>query len=253
MIELTPERVADLGREYEGRPPQDVLRWALAAFAPERLAIGTSFQVDGLALLDMAWRLDPRVRVFTIDTGRLPAETYALIDRVRERYGIAVEVYLPDAAAVEALVRRHGVNLFYQAVPLRLACCETRKVRPLQRVLAGLDAWVTGLRRDQGETRRAVRPIEWDAGQGGLVKLNPLAHWTEAEVWAYVRAHDVPTHALYARGYSSIGCQPCTRAVASGEDARAGRWWWERETAKECGIHFDVAAGRMARGEAART
>ncbi len=235
-----PEAIAAAARDLAGAEPQEVLHWALATFPRERLALCTSFQVDGMALLDMAWRLDPQVRVFTIDTGRLPAETYALMDQVRERYGIAVEVYFPDAADVEPLVRAEGPNLFYRSVPLRLACCDVRKVRPMQRVLRGLDVWITGLRRDQYQTRAGVEVVEIDTAHGGLVKVNPLAHWTEVQVWNYVRDHDVPTHALYDQGYTSIGCAPCTRPVQPGESARAGRWWWEQDAPKECGMHCTI-------------
>jgi adenylyl-sulfate kinase len=227
-------------RALAAAEPEAVLRWALATFPRERIALCTSFQVDGMALLDMAWRIDRRLRVFTIDTGRLPAETYALMDAVRDRYGIGIEVYLPDAGEVERLVRPHGPNLFYQSVPLRLACCEVRKVHPTQRVLAGLDAWITGLRRDQWRTRATVEVVEPDAEHDGLVKINPLAHWNEAQVWAYTRANDVPVHALYSQGYTSIGCAPCTRPISPGEDARDGRWWWETDAPKECGMHCTI-------------
>jgi phosphoadenosine phosphosulfate reductase len=227
-------------RDLTAAEPQAVLRWALGAFPRERLALCTSFQADGMAILDMAWRLDPRVRVFTIDTGRLPAETYAILEEVRARYGIAVEVYLPDADEVAALVSAEGPNLFYRSVPLRLRCCEVRKVHPTRRVLRGLAAWITGLRRDQYTTRATVETVEVDAAHGGILKVNPLARWTETQVWDYVRAHDVPVHPLYAQGYTSIGCAPCTRAVAPGEGARAGRWWWETAAPKECGMHCAV-------------
>ena len=233
----------ELGIEYDDQEPQEVLRWALETFAPERVAVCTSFQIDGMAILDMAWRINPQVRVFTVDTGRLPQETYTLIDQVRERYSLDIEVYFPDTREVEALVRRHGMNPFLKAVPLRLMCCDIRKVRPLVRVLHGLDAWITGLRRDQWATRSNIRKIELDHDHGGLVKVNPLADWTEEEVWDYVRANDVPSHPLYAQGYKTIGCAPCTRPTAPGEDARAGRWWWETNAPKECGMHCAVETG----------
>ena len=237
---LAPEEVASQARALADREPRDVLRWALGTFPRERLAVCTSFQVDGMAILDMAWRIDPRVRVFTIDTGRLPAQTYAMLEQVRERYGIEVEVYLPDHHEVAAMVSAQGPNLFYRSVPLRLHCCEVRKVHPTRRVLSGLDAWITGLRRDQYTTRASVETIEVDAEHGGIAKINPLARWTEAQVWDYVRAHDVPVHPLYAQGYTSIGCVPCTRPVAPGESARAGRWWWETDAPKECGMHCAI-------------
>jgi thioredoxin-dependent adenylylsulfate APS reductase len=232
--------VEDLADSYELREPVDVLEWALNCFAPGRVAICTSFQVDGMVVLDMAWRIDPHVRVFTIDTGRLPPETYDLIERVRERYRLEIEVYTPASIDIEELVNQHGPNLFYRSVPLRLACCDVRKVRPLRRVLDTLDAWVTGLRREQSTTRAGIRVLELDEEHPGVVKINPLAKWSEEQVWAYVRANDVPYHPLYDQGYRSIGCAPCTRAVQSGESARAGRWWWEAAARKECGMHCSL-------------
>jgi thioredoxin-dependent adenylylsulfate APS reductase len=193
-----------------------------------------------MTIIDMAWRIDPTVRVFTIDTGRLPQETYELLDRVREQYGIEIEVYFPDTTQVESIVRRHGTNLFYRSPELRLLCCQTRKVLPLQRVLATLDAWVTGLRRGQTATRATIGKIEIDYEHGGLIKVNPLADWSDQQVWEYVRAHDVPYHPFYTRGYTSIGCAPCTRPTAPGEDPRSGRWWWEVGIPKECGMHCRV-------------
>jgi thioredoxin-dependent adenylylsulfate APS reductase len=244
---LDEREAADVAADLDGRAPQEVLRWGIERFGSQ-LAICTSLQADGMAILDMARRIDPAVRVFTIDTGRMPAETYELMDQVRDRYGVALEVYYPDAAELEEFVRREGVNAFYRSVPLRLGCCEIRKVNPLNKVLATLDAWVTGLRRDQSSTRAAVQAVEIDHDHGGLVKLNPLAGWTEPQVWEYIRANDVPTSALYAQGYTSIGCAPCTRPTTAGEDPRAGRWWWELDAPKECGIHFSVETGRMERG-----
>jgi phosphoadenosine phosphosulfate reductase len=223
---------------WDVREPQAILEWALSAFGTPKLAFLTSFQVDGMALIDMAWRLDRNIRVATIDTGRLPAETYEIIDRVRDRYGIDVEVTFPDPADVEPLIRQHGVNLFYESEALRASCCDVRKARPLDRLLADFDAWVTGLRRDQSPSRAEIAVVEADLEHGGKVKVNPLAHWAEAQVWEYVRENNVPIHPLYAQGYTSIGCAPCTRPITLGEDPRAGRWWWEQSDLKECGIHF---------------
>jgi thioredoxin-dependent adenylylsulfate APS reductase len=249
-IGLNPQTIAELAGEYEHRPPQAVLAWLLERFG-SRAAICTSFQADGMAILDMAWRIDPRVRVFTVDTGRLPQETYQLLDQVREKYGIEIEVYFPDATQVESIVRRHGVNLFYRDAQLRLLCCQTRKVLPLKRVLDSLDAWVTGLRRDQSTTRAAVQKIEADEEHGGLIKVNPLADWTEQQVWDYIRAHEVPYHPFYDQGYTSIGCAPCTRPTTPEEDPRAGRWWWESGVDKECGMHCTIESGRFVREFAA--
>ncbi len=245
-IRLSHHEVSQLTERYDAQSPQEVLAWALDRFGP-RLALCTSLQADGMAILDMAWRINPKVRVFTVDTGRLPQETYTLLDRVREQYGIDIEVYLPDATQVESLVRRHGTNLFYRSVELRLLCCQARKVLPLNRVLATLDAWVTGLRRDQSSTRTAIHKIELDREHGGLVKLNPLADWHEQQVWDYIHAHNIPYHPFYDQGYTSIGCAPCTRPTAAGEDARAGRWWWETNAPKECGMHCTIESGRFER------
>ncbi len=194
-------------------------------------------------LLHMAWSVRPDVRVFTVDTGRLPQETHDAIEAVRSRYGIEVEVVVPEARGVEALVRRHGPNPFRTSVELRLTCCAIRKVHPLLRVLDGLDAWITGLRREQWASRANIRKLELDHDHGGIVKLNPLADWSPEEVWAYVRTHDVPYHPLYDQGYTSIGCAPCTRPTRPGEDARAGRWWWETNAPKECGMHCPIETG----------
>jgi thioredoxin-dependent adenylylsulfate APS reductase len=231
--------VHDAAERFEHASAPELLEWALDQFHP-RLAISAAGGVDGMALIDMAWRIDPRVRVFTLDTGRLPLETYALFEEIRERYGIDVEFEFPDRTAVEGLMTRHGPNLMYRGVELRVACCEIRKVDPLKRKLATLDAWVAGLRREQWKTRRNIAKVELDRDHGGIVKLNPLADWTADEVWDYVRSHEVPYHELFDHGYASIGCAPCTRPVEQGESERAGRWWWESETDKECGIHCSV-------------
>src|SRR6476469_5494800 len=189
-IHLDEWEAGELAVEYDDQEPQDVIRWALEFFG-SRVAICTSFQVDGMAILDMAWRINPQVRVFTVDTGRLPAETYDLMDEVRERYGLEIDIRFPDTAQVEAMVSQHGPNLFFQGVKQRLRCCEVRKVNPLLKALDGLDAWVTGLRRDQWATRSNIRKIELDHDHGGIVKINPLADWTDGEVWEYLRAHHV--------------------------------------------------------------
>jgi len=217
-------------------PAEEILGWALREFPRDRIALCTSFQLEGMVILDMAWRIDPLVRVFTIDTGRLPAETLELIDQVRDRYRIRIEVLHPDARELSAFTSEHGVNPFYRSVDLRLACCDVRKVRPLTARLSTLDAWVTGLRRAQSASRGATPAITIDQSHGGILKINPLAAWSLEQVEAYTLTHDLPRNALYTKGYTSIGCAPCTRATAPGEDIRAGRWWWERGD-KECGIH----------------
>jgi thioredoxin-dependent adenylylsulfate APS reductase len=224
---------------FEGRTAEETIEWALGTFG-RRAAVCTSFQAEGMVILDLACRVDSRVRVFTIDTGRLPAETYELIDRVRERYGIEVEVFCPDQNELSQMVTRYGINPFYRSVSLRLLCCEVRKVNPLNRVLSNLDAWITGLRRSQSQTRESLSRVELDRDHGNILKVNPLADWSDERVWEYIRAHDLPYNRLYDQGFTSIGCAPCTRAVTPGEDERAGRWWWETGMPKECGIHLKL-------------
>jgi phosphoadenylyl-sulfate reductase (thioredoxin) len=198
-------------------------------------AIVTSFQREGMVILDMAARINPNVRVLTLDTGRLPPATYDMIETVRGHYGVTVETVSPDAAEIERMVTRFGPNLFYESVPLRSLCCHFRKVRPLERKLADVDCWATGLRRSQGESRRDVPTVQ---EVDGRLRIAPLADWSAEAVLAYTRDHRVPVHPLYEQGYTSIGCGPCTRATGPGEDERAGRWWWEQGSAKECGLHF---------------
>jgi thioredoxin-dependent adenylylsulfate APS reductase len=223
--------------ELERLSAEEVLRWAIERFHP-RLALSASFGgPEGMALLDLMHRIEPASRVFVLDTGRLPQATYDLIDRVRDRYDKAVEIVFPEADAVQKMVREHGANLFYESVEKRQLCCRLRKVEPMRRTLAELDAWVSGLRRDQNVTRAETARVEIDRANGGLVKVNPLVDWTAEDVWAYVREHDVPVNRLHKLGYPSVGCDPCSRAIKEGEDPRAGRWWWEQPETKECGIH----------------
>jgi thioredoxin-dependent adenylylsulfate APS reductase len=250
MLVLEKERelldeleAGELAVEYDARDPEDVLEWAIERFGVERFAIITSFQAEGAAMIDMAHQINRKVRVITIDTGRMPQEQYDIIDEFRRRYGINIEVFFPDAGSVESMTNRHGVNLFRQSVEKRLLCCHVRKVLPLNRALKGLDAWATGLRRDQWATRANIRKIELDHDHGGIVKVSPLADWTEQEVWDYVREYDVPVHPLYAQGFKSLGCQPCTRPVPEGADGRSGRWWWESNAPKECGMHCSIETG----------
>jgi phosphoadenosine phosphosulfate reductase len=233
----------ELSVQFEGEEPEVVLEWAIERFSP-RLSISTAFQTDGAVLLHMAYELDPSIRVFSVDTGRLPQETFELIEQMRERYpSLQLDLLSPEAAPVNEMVKRHGPNLFYTSVENRLLCCHVRKVIPLQKHLAGLDAWITGLRRDQWATRSDIRKVEIDHDHGAIVKLNPLAEWTEDEVMDYCREHELPINPLYAKGYTSIGCAPCTRPTSEGENVRAGRWWWETGAPKECGMHCAIETG----------
>lgn len=225
-----------------GATPEAVLRWAFETF--RRVVIVASFQAESSVLIDMAARMRPDVNVLTLDTGRLPQQTHDMIDRIRDRYGIDVQVVSPDAADLTEMVGIHGANLFYQAPEMRRLCCDVRKSRPLSRALASYDAWVTGLRREQAATRAETPVAAADREHEGLTKIAPLAAWSKDHVWAYIRENDLPYHSLYDLGYTSIGCAPCTRATTPGEDERAGRWWWESESeVKECGLHWNSGKG----------
>ncbi len=214
-----------------------LLRAAVAEFGADgELAFANSFGAEDMVLTDLILANALPIEIFSLDTGRLPAETYTLIGDVERRYGTKLKIYFPDAGAVEHYVRSHGINAFYDSVELRKACCGVRKMEPLRRALAGKKAWITGLRAAQSVTRSGLPVREFDAANG-LDKLNPLSDWSETEVWAYIRIHDLPYNALHDQFYPSIGCAPCTRAIALGEDVRAGRWWWEDPASKECGLH----------------
>jgi phosphoadenosine phosphosulfate reductase len=194
-----------------------------------------SFGAEDMVLLDVIANHARKIQIFTLDTGRLPEETQALLETVRDKYPVAIRTYFPDAAAIEAWVEQNGPNAFYKSIAQRQQCCHIRKVEPLRRALAGNKSWITGLRREQSAARQDLEREAWDDANG-LIKINPLLDWTIDDVWAYIRSHGVPYNALHDRGYPSIGCAPCTRAIKPGEDIRAGRWWWE-ETSKECGLH----------------
>jgi phosphoadenosine phosphosulfate reductase len=228
--------IATAARELQNQSAADVLRWGLGRFG-RQLAIASSFSIEDNVVIDLAHKIDPKVRVFALDTGRLPEETYQTADRVRDKYNIEIEWLFPDRIEVEALLRKKGLYSFMESLDNRHECCGIRKVEPLGRILAGLDAWVTGLRRDQSVTRADTGVLEFDQGHGGMAKLNPIIGWSDAELWAYADAQRVPIHPLHKKGFPSIGCEPCTRAIKPGEHPRAGRWWWENPESKECGLH----------------
>lgn len=215
---------------------EEILAWVEQRLGA-RAAIASSFGVEDMVLIDLARKHAPSLRVFTLDTGRLPPETYELIEVVRNRYGIPVETYFPERGRVEALESTQGYFSFRRSLDARKECCAIRKVEPLRRALHGRDGWVTGLRREQSLNRADVAVVEHDREHGGLIKLNPLAAWSRQQVWTYIQTNSVPYNALHDRGYPSIGCAPCTRAVKPYEDERAGRWWWESREHSECGLH----------------
>lgn len=199
-----------------------------------------SLGAEDMVLNDLIAGHQLAIGLFSLDTGRLPAETYDLMQTAQSRYPtVPIKLFFPQADAVETYVNEQGINAFYNSVELRKACCAIRKLEPLKRALAGRSAWITGLRREQSTTRTDMATKEWDSGNG-LHKFNPLLDWTEKEVWAYIKAHQVPYNALHDKHYPSIGCAPCTRAIAVGEDIRAGRWWWENPENKECGLHAKI-------------
>ncbi|MBI5102751.1 MAG: phosphoadenylyl-sulfate reductase [Nitrospirae bacterium] len=223
-------------RDLEAGTAEDILEWAFAAYG-DKVAIASSFGAEDVVLIDIAVRLNPGVRIFTLDTGRLPQETYQVMEEIREKYRIPIEVCFPDRQKIQEVVNQHGFNLFYNGVEERRLCCQTRKVEPLREKLSELEAWVCGLRKEQAVTRSEIRKVEIDASNNGIVKINPLADWKEADIWGHIKKYDIPYNSLHDSGYRSIGCEPCTRAVKVIDEVRAGRWWWESPEEKECGLH----------------
>jgi phosphoadenosine phosphosulfate reductase len=202
-----------------------------------RVVYSSSLGAESIVLTDLIWTHVPEIEIFTLDTGRLPEETLNLIERLERRYGKRIRVMYPDPQLLEAWVSQHGINGFYNSVAERQGCCGIRKIEPFRRALAGAGAWITGVRREQSDTRALALPVEVDEANGGIAKISPILDWTHEEVWHYIRSRRLPYNPLHDRGYPSIGCAPCTRAVEPGEDSRAGRWWWENSDAKECGLH----------------
>ncbi|TLY79510.1 MAG: phosphoadenylyl-sulfate reductase [Gammaproteobacteria bacterium] len=226
--------LAALGLERKAAAVHAQLAAALARHG--RLVYSNSLGAEAMVLTDIIATQLPEIDMFSIDTGRLYEETHELLEKLQRRYRRAIRVVYPDAAALERLVARQGVNGFYHSLEARLECCRIRKVEPFKRAIAGYDGWITGLRREQSAARAAAEAVEWDA-EHGLYKVSPLLEWTEAEVWQYIRARRLPYNPLHDRQFPSIGCAPCTRAIQPGESRRAGRWWWEQPETRECGLH----------------
>ena len=231
--------IIEWGLRHQEAAPSDTLA-AVMEHCPDA-AMACSLGLEDVVLVHLASLLPKPPRIFVLDTGRLPPETYGVLTALRARYGLPIEVYFPDYRRVEAYVNRHGPDAFRESPELRRACCAMRKVEPLARALRGASAWLTGQRRAQGPTRQGLARFELDPEHGGIVKVNPLLDWTLEETRAFVQAWNLPCNPLHDQGYPSIGCAPCTRAVAPGEDERAGRWWWERAEGKECGLHPGAA------------
>ena len=221
--------------EFGNGSAASMLTWFLKEYKG-KIALSSSLSVEDQLLTEMVVNIDAETRIFTLDTGRLFPETYDLIDRTAKKYNKEIEVFFPEAADIEKMVHDKGMNLFYSSIENRKLCCNLRKLKPLARAMKGLEVWITGLRREQSVTRVDMQMVEWDENNN-LLKLNPLINWTEEEVWKYVKEHNIPYNPLHKKGFVSIGCQPCTRAILPGEDPRAGRWWWENPDTRECGLH----------------
>jgi phosphoadenosine phosphosulfate reductase len=233
---MTKEQTTIIPDLPAGATPEEIFRAGFAAVnGPVKLAC--SFSVEDVVIIDMAHKLGLPLGVFALDTGRLPEETYEVADALSERYRLQIDWFFPRHEAVEQLLRAKGPLSFRESLENRHQCCHIRKVEPLGRALKGLSAWITGLRREQSVTRTALASIELDEANNGILKINPLLDWSEAQVWEYAEQHRVPINRLHRQGYPSIGCTPCTRPVAPGEHPRAGRWWWENPEQKECGLH----------------
>ncbi len=231
----TKEEIDSLNIKYADASAQELLQSFMSQYGA-RLALSSSLSIEDQTLTDMMLRIDPQANIFTLDTGRLFPETYELIDRTNEHYKVKLKVYCPQTEALQQFVATEGINPFYESIEKRHACCEVRKLEPLRRAFRDLDVWVCGLRSAQSVTRSDMRLIEWDE-RHGLLKINPLIHWTEQQVWDYIRENRVPYNRLHDKGFPSIGCEPCTRAVRRIDDVRAGRWWWESPDHRECGLH----------------
>jgi phosphoadenosine phosphosulfate reductase len=236
MSKFTAEQINKLNNDL--KTPQEVLKWAFDNLHP-KLAKASSFGAEDVAVIDMMMKINSKARIFTLDTGRLNQETYDVMDQIRNKYNVNIEVMFPDQNEVEQMVRVNGMNLFYQSIGNRKLCCGIRKVHPMNKMLGTLDGWITGLRNDQTQNRADAKKIEIDDQHNGIIKINPIVDWNWEQTWDYIKTNNVPYNKLHDKGYPSIGCEPCTRSIKPGEPLRAGRWWWETDSEKECGLHAD--------------
>jgi phosphoadenosine phosphosulfate reductase len=227
--------VDGLNKELGGKSAEEIIRWAGETFGSD-IKAASSFGAEDVVVIDLIAKTAPEISIFTLDTGRLHDETYQVMESVRAKYELPMQTMFPNGEAVELLVAEKGYYSFLESVENRKECCAIRKVGPLKRALSDAAAWMTGLRRDQSVTRTDTPAIEWDEGNG-MLKVNPIIEWTNDDVWAYIKENNVPNNELHDKGFPSIGCAPCTRAIKEGEDIRAGRWWWENPEFKECGLH----------------
>ncbi|MFZ4547628.1 MAG: phosphoadenylyl-sulfate reductase [Bacteroidales bacterium] len=227
--------IEQLNKEWEGKPANEILEQAIHLFG-DKVTFATSLGAEDQVITYYLSKINKTANIITLDTGRVFPETYDLLHRTVNRYDISIKSYFPETVQVEEMVNSKGINLFYESIENRKLCCHVRKIVPLQRALKGQEAWITGLRREQSITRTDLKIVEWDA-TNNLIKINPLLEWSETQVWDFINTNNIPYNKLHDEGFPSIGCQPCTRAIATGEDLRAGRWWWEMPDSKECGLH----------------
>lgn len=232
---MKAEEIKSLNERFRSSEPQEILSYFIERFGA-KIALASSLGAEDQVLTEMIVKINPETTIFTLDTGRLFPETYDLIDRTSRKYKKNLQIYFPDNLKVQEMVNKKGINLFFESVESRKECCFLRKIEPLQRAFSGLDVWICGLRADQSVTRKDIDVVEWD-NNNNLLKINPLAFWSEEQLWDYINTQKIPYNTLHDKGYPSIGCQPCTRAIEEGEDVRAGRWWWENPDTKECGLH----------------
>jgi phosphoadenosine phosphosulfate reductase len=233
--EIAIHLVNELNHKLKGKPAGEVLRFFISNYK-DRLGFSTSLGAEDQVITQLIAGIDPGVNIFTLDTGRMFPETYDLLDMTRKRYKVNITVFFPDSKAVEDMVNKKGINLFYESIENRKRCCQIRKIEPLKRALKDIDFWISGLRHEQSVTREELSLIEWDK-RNQKIKINPLIDWKLQDLWDYIHQNNIPYNPLHDKGFPSIGCQPCTRAVEEGEDIRAGRWWWENPDMKECGLH----------------
>jgi len=242
MNKPTKEDVPALNSKFSGKTPESILGFFFNMYE-DKVALSSSLSIEDQVITDIIFRklhvsdYSFIPKIFTLDTGRLFQETYELIEKTNAMYGIKIKIFFPDYSEVENMVCNCGPDLFYDSLEKRHLCCKIRKLHPLARAFSNIDAWICGLRREQSITRKEMQLVEWDDNHNKL-KINPIINWNESQVWDYIKANNIPYNKLYKMGYSSIGCAPCTRAIKQGEDARAGRWWWESSDHKECGLHI---------------
>lgn len=228
-------KVKDIEKLVSGKTAEEILE-AISGLSSEKIVFSTSLSYEDQAITHIIFSKKLNIEIFTLDTGRLFSETYSVFNSTRERYKQEIKTYYPKTEAVEKLVSSKGPNSFYESLENRKECCHIRKVEPLKRALEGKTIWITGIRAEQSSNRHDMKNVEWDEANQ-IIKVHPLLNWTFEETKAYINKHNIPYNSLHDKGFVSIGCQPCTRAIKEGEDFRAGRWWWEDNTKKECGLH----------------